>query len=82
MTLLMNLNHKWISTLLEESSFVVNRLGRVKNVLLSDGTHIVSPRLTDGGLSLTTMALLQFTTIEIFQFQRVLNSLQVRHYPI
>lgn len=51
--LLMNLNHKWISTLLEESSFVVNRLGRVKNVLLSDGTHIVSPRLTDGGLSLT-----------------------------
>ena len=53
MALLMNLNHKWISTLLEESSFVVNRLGRVKNVLLSDGTHIVSPRLTDGGLSLT-----------------------------
>ena len=53
MALLMNLNHRWISTLLEESSFVVNRLGRVKNVLLSDGTHIVSPRLTDGGLSLT-----------------------------
>ena len=53
MALLMNVDHKWISALLEESSFVVNRLGRIKNVHLSDGTHIVSPRLTDGGLSLT-----------------------------
>ena len=53
MVLLLNLEYQWVHQLLENSSFVVNRLGRVKNAMLSDGTHIVSPRLTDGGLSLT-----------------------------
>lgn len=34
-------------------SVVRSRTGRVKNVLTSDGRHILSPRLIDGGLSLT-----------------------------
>ena len=53
MVLLLNLERRWVDELLKGSTCVVNRLGRVKNALLSDGTHIVSPRLTDGGLSLT-----------------------------
>ena len=53
MTLLLNMDPKDVQTLLADSTFVVNRLGRVKNALLADGTHLVSPRLTDGGLSLT-----------------------------
>ena len=53
MVLLLNLEQHWVNNLLEESTCVVNRLGRVKNAMLKDGTHIVSPRLTDGGLSLT-----------------------------
>ena len=53
MTLLLNMDSKDVQTLLVDSTFVVNRLGRVKNALLADGTHIVSPRLTDGGLSIT-----------------------------
>jgi len=53
MVLLLNLEQQWVNNLLEESTCVVNRLGRVKNAMLKDGTHIVSPRLTDGGLSLT-----------------------------
>jgi archaeosine-15-forming tRNA-guanine transglycosylase len=53
MVLLLNLKQDIVQTLLKDSTFVVNRLGRVKNAMLSNGTHIVSPRLTDGGLSLT-----------------------------
>lgn len=53
MVLLLNLKQDMVQNLLKGSTFVVNRLGRVKNAMLSDGTHIVSPRLTDGGLSLT-----------------------------
>jgi archaeosine-15-forming tRNA-guanine transglycosylase len=53
MVLLFNMNYDDVQKLLTDSTFVVNRLGRVKNALLSNGTHIVSPRLTDGGLSLT-----------------------------
>jgi len=53
MVLLLNLERQWVNELLKDSTCVVNRLGRVKNAILSDGTHIVSPRLTDGGLSLT-----------------------------
>ena len=53
MVLLFNMNYDDVQKLLIDSTFVVNRLGRVKNALLSNGTHIVSPRLTDGGLSLT-----------------------------
>ena len=54
MVLLLNLKQDVVQTMLTDSTFVVNRLGRVKNAMLSNGTHIVSPRLTDGGLSLTT----------------------------
>ena len=54
MVLLLNLKYDEVQNLLRDSTFVVNRLGRVKNAMLSNGTHIVSPRLTDGGLSLTT----------------------------
>jgi len=54
MVLLLNLKQDLVQTMLADSTFVVNRLGRVKNAMLSNGTHIVSPRLTDGGLSLTT----------------------------
>ena len=38
---------------LDECSFIRNRRGRVKNVCASDGAHVLSPRLSDGGLSLT-----------------------------
>ena len=32
---------------------VRSRTGRVKNLLMADGRHIISPRLVDGGISLT-----------------------------
>ena len=38
---------------LDGCSFIRNRRGRVKNVCASDGAHVLSPRLSDGGLSLT-----------------------------
>ncbi len=52
MVLLLNMDAEDVELILEDSTFVVNRLGRVKNAILADGTHIVSPRLTDGGLSI------------------------------
>ena len=39
--------------LLEGSSFVYSKTKRVRNVHSSDGSHLFSPRLRDGGLSLT-----------------------------
>ena len=39
---------------LKDCTFVVNREGRVKNINTQDGTHLFSPRLRDGGLSLST----------------------------
>ncbi len=53
MVLLLNMDAKDVELILKDSTFVVNRLGRVKNAITADGTHIVSPRLTDGGLSIT-----------------------------
>jgi archaeosine-15-forming tRNA-guanine transglycosylase len=38
---------------MDQATFVVNRQGRVKNAITKDGLHIASPRLGDGGLSLT-----------------------------
>ena len=38
---------------LEGCSFVHSNTGRVKNIILNDGRHVASPRLTDGGMSLT-----------------------------
>ncbi|MCH1540863.1 MAG: tRNA guanosine(15) transglycosylase TgtA [Candidatus Poseidonia sp.] len=34
-------------------SFLINRQGRVRNVMDAQGDHILSPRLYDGGISLT-----------------------------
>jgi len=39
--------------LLDKSTFVYSKTHRVRNVLSSDGTHLFSPRMRDGGLSLT-----------------------------
>ena len=39
--------------LLDGSSFVYSKTKRVRNVHASDGEHILSPRMRDGGLSLT-----------------------------
>ena len=43
--------HTWQA--LAKGRMVMSRTGRVKNILTADGTHIASPRLTDGGISLT-----------------------------
>ena len=38
--------------LLSHSSFIYSKTHRVRNVLSSDGKHLLSPRMRDGGLSL------------------------------
>jgi 7-cyano-7-deazaguanine tRNA-ribosyltransferase len=53
MVVLFNCSSSVADEILNESSFVVNRVGRVKNALSSEGKHLASPRLKDGGLSLT-----------------------------
>jgi 7-cyano-7-deazaguanine tRNA-ribosyltransferase len=40
-------------TLLHDCTFVYSKTHRVRNVVASDGVHILSPRMRDGGLSLT-----------------------------
>ena len=49
-----NISRTTAVELLEGSTFVVNREGRVKNINTREGVHLFSPRLRDGGLSLST----------------------------
>ena len=39
----------------EGSTFVMSRTGRIRNVINSEGEHLFSPRLAEGGISLTVM---------------------------
>jgi 7-cyano-7-deazaguanine tRNA-ribosyltransferase len=50
---LCNIEAQVADDVLDGCSFVRNRRGRVKNICASDGEHILSSRLSDGGLSLT-----------------------------
>jgi archaeosine-15-forming tRNA-guanine transglycosylase len=50
---LANCNSESAHEILDECSFIIGGTGRVKNVLNASGKHILSPRLTDGGLSIT-----------------------------
>ena len=38
---------------MEGASFAMSRTGRIRNVITSDGRHIFSPRLGEGGISYT-----------------------------
>lgn len=53
LAVLMNVDLVEARILLSDATFVVNRQGRVKNAKTGSGAHIASPRLGDGGLSLT-----------------------------
>ena len=50
---LANCNSESAHEMLDGCSFIIGGTGRVKNVLNASGKHILSPRLTDGGLSIT-----------------------------
>ena len=49
-----NLSRTATVEVMEGCTFVVNREGRMKNINSHDGVHLFSPRLRDGGLSLST----------------------------
>jgi len=49
----LDVNRELCEQLLEGCSFVYSKTKRVRNVHSSDGKHLFSPRLRDGGLSLT-----------------------------
>ncbi len=49
---LLNTSRAVATKVLEGCTFVTNREGRVKNINDAEGTHLYSPRLRDGGLSL------------------------------
>ena len=53
MTVLLNVEYGLARELMQDASFIINRHGRIKNTMSSSGKHILSPRLNDGGISLT-----------------------------
>ena len=55
LVVLSNLTYENAALLVHSCSFVIGGTGRVKNVIDKDGKHILSPRLTDGGLSITDL---------------------------
>ncbi|MED5497609.1 MAG: PUA domain-containing protein [Candidatus Thermoplasmatota archaeon] len=50
-----NVGYEDAASMIDSCSYIIGGTGRVKNVIDKDGTHILSPRLTDGGLSITDM---------------------------
>ncbi|MGB2451979.1 MAG: tRNA guanosine(15) transglycosylase TgtA [Candidatus Poseidoniaceae archaeon] len=53
MCVLYNIDYRDARSIMADSTFVMSRTGRIRNVINSNGSHIVSPRLAEGGLSLT-----------------------------
>ena len=65
LSVLLNMNHEISNEIAKSVEFVINRHGRIKNVLSSSGSHLFSFRLTDGGISLTNDG-----AIELFNLRR------------
>ena len=53
LVVLANLSYEHAMKLVRDCTYIIGGTGRVKNVINTDGKHILSPRLTDGGLSIT-----------------------------
>ncbi|DAC52573.1 MAG TPA: tRNA guanosine(15) transglycosylase TgtA [Candidatus Poseidoniaceae archaeon] len=64
-SVLFNINHEVAQEMSHSMQFVVNKYGRIKNVLSSSGQHLASFRLGDGGLSLNNSG-----AIELFARRR------------
>ena len=50
-----NVGYQEAASIIDSCTYIIGGTGRVKNVIDKNGTHILSPRLTDGGLSITDM---------------------------
>ena len=50
-----NVSYEHAATLIDSCTYIIGGTGRVKNVIDNNGQHILSPRLTDGGLSITDL---------------------------
>lgn len=50
-----NVGYEQAASIIDSCTYIIGGTGRVKNVIDKNGTHILSPRLTDGGLSITDM---------------------------
>ncbi len=50
---LYNVKYSDAAELVKDSTFVMSRTGRIRNVIDSEEIHLFSPRLAEGGLSLT-----------------------------
>ena len=50
-----NVGYEEAASIIDSCTYIIGGTGRVKNVIDKNGTHILSPRLTDGGLSITDM---------------------------
>lgn len=55
LAVLMNVDYGAAAALIDSCTYVIGGTGRVKNVIDQHGSHILSPRLTDGGLSVTDL---------------------------
>ena len=53
LVVLANVNYEHAMKMVQDCTYVIGGTGRVKNVINRGGDHILSPRLTDGGLSIT-----------------------------
>ena len=50
---LCNVEQSKAISICKDSTFVMSRTGRIRNVINSEGEHLFSPRLAEGGISLT-----------------------------
>ena len=55
LVVLANVSYDYASELVDGCTYIIGGTGRVKNVIDKSGNHLFSPRLKDGGLSITDL---------------------------
>ena len=67
------------ASFLDGCNFVHSNTGRVNNIMLNDGRHVASPRLTDGGMSLTAKGASWLHSLREVEFPNGFESNSERH---
>ena len=73
MCVLYNIDYRDATSIMTDSTYVMSRTGRIRNVINSNGVHIVSPRLAEGGLSLTVEGAKLLHSLRKYQFPQILE---------
>ncbi len=79
-SVLFNMNQEVAQEMSQSMQFVVNKYGRIKNVLSSSGQHLASFRLGDGGLSLNNSGAMELFARRRKQLPKTFSQTSISPY--